>query len=1749
MAHGSLAPGAAHDTGDAETPDLLAEPRYVLPEAYLPLKNDARYPVTLPFDLWLESSRALFRHFEVEFAEVLEAFRRTDELNAPAAQPQRYGHAAVFTESLGLSPAELRILTVADPLAEWFRLYGYDDAPTALAELASARTLANRLGVKYTELDLLVRTCFVNPALRGLAVLDKLDVEVQDVFRFRGHAAWAAEPLSQEDRQEYTDRLQALGVDAQNALEAAWTAGRLDKILILRPPPGGCDFEKTLAKHADGTAAEPYDLLRLHIFVRLWRRLGFRIQELDEALAALVPGFGEQPLPAAGLGAALATALVYVAHLETVRSSLRIRKRAREHLLTLWTDLPTHGRRSLYHDLFLRGAADEVVAIFDDPVGNVPARRGDAIALHLERLQGALGLGARDIERILEAHGTDAATATLTLANISLLHRHALLARGLRLSVEGLVRLIEISGLDPFTPLDGAPLASIADDHPFGQTLRFIALAQQLTGAGFAPAELDYLLRHRFDPVGEQAPDTREELAFVAALAVELRRVQSEYALPADPGSMEDDRLWQRIALALPAETVETFRAMWDGSIEYRAAAAIGAPGDVIDAASFAGEERVRLGVDTVRNEQWLVYRGVLTQAERNRLAGLDPSPLMAPLLDDVRGQAQTFFDTRLRQRPLTATTSAGFLDPPDFEGLLGDGAALDVKRRRLLEAFTPYLLEALSRREVVRALSTRFERDEALVERLVTDAGLLQERGGAGPLLAAFLGLAEPGVTATYLDAASAELARRLVPFVDPTGPPANTETARYAGYLEVPTTGAYRFYVRAAKAGTRVTLSIEGLADPLIEAQAAADGDEVSQFATLEAGVRLRFELTASQLAGGTVGLRVQDQSSGLRELDLLTLYPQAAMDGATRSVSQLGKLFDVSDRLELQGEELVHLLAHPGDFGRVGLERLPTRDGESVPADVPGLLETVEGLAHYVRLREEMAGGTRGLLEVLASARRSRPPAADAAAERASLLSDLYRRIAELTRREPAAVQAVAEHLGFAATTQADAAELRVEALDFARPRSLRRLWQAMHLVSRVGIPAAAVIAAATPEPDAATGGALRDAVRARFDEAMWQRVAPEIFDPLRQKRRDALVAFLLHRMRMERVEQLYEHFLIDPAMEPVVQTSRIQLAIASVQLFIQRCLLNLEDEVDPSAINGGHWAWMKRYRVWEAARKLALFPENWLEPEFRDDKTHLFQQLEGTLLQSDVSEDAAEEAFFAYLRGLEEIAHLEIVSLHAEESLDPASTALHVLGRTARLPHKYFYRKYQHRMWTPWAPVEVEIEGDHVALAIWRKRLQIFWVTFLDKGPEESQPGTSGASTKTATQATLGQIEAGALARAARKDVEVQLNWAEYAEGEWSTRESSGFGKGFTRTVDRDFDPGKVFIRVEKEIVGDRDQAVQIHLGYPISRAFRVVNRNAPPRQRSTWGAVLPPFNRSGLDASKMLGPSSGELEVYFIEKVERSGDDSPDITTANEEILAKTVGDGFSVVPCNNGPGFFDPASGGWGEELAAFFEAVFGQQLPEHFGLIWELLAELSAYFSAVSARPFFYQNDAHVFYVEPTMRSTTVAGWNGWGYDVLEPVFEYEQPAWWEKVPVEPYYPRVDPISPVDPRDPGWVDPIPEEARYRVRPPRDWLASPGAAVRVGSSLLGATGRFEFEPAGAGARVVALDDRTLEIARSGGGRAGGGLLVSPGRGLTSPVVVGNAGLTRTTLSRLTEAGDNLLAGRLSPAGRLTRRRP
>ena len=71
-------------------------------------------------------------------------------------------------------------------------------------------------------------------------------------------------------------------------------------------------------------------------------------------------------------------------------------------------------------------------------------------------------------------------------------------------------------------------------------------------------------------------------------------------------------------------------------------------------------------------------------------------------------------------------------------------------------------------------------------------------------------------------------------------------------------------------------------------------------------------------------------------------------------------------------------------------------------------------------------------------------------------------------------------------------------------------------------------------------------------------------------------------------------------------------------------------------------------MKNYRVWEANRKVLLYPENWIEPELRDDKTPFFDDLVSALQQGDVASDKAQLAVQTFLEKLTDFSRMEIVA---------------------------------------------------------------------------------------------------------------------------------------------------------------------------------------------------------------------------------------------------------------------------------------------------------------------------------------------------------------------------------------------------------------------------------------------------------------------------------------------------------------------
>ena len=198
--------------------------------------------------------------------------------------------------------------------------------------------------------------------------------------------------------------------------------------------------------------------------------------------------------------------------------------------------------------------------------------------------------------------------------------------------------------------------------------------------------------------------------------------------------------------------------------------------------------------------------------------------------------------------------------------------------------------------------------------------------------------------------------------------------------------------------------------------------------------------------------------------------------------------------------------------------------------------------------------------------------------------------------------------------------------------------------------------------------------------------------------------------------------HEYFLFDLQAGSEMDTSRIVQATAALQFYIQRCLMNLEAGVDPATIPSQEWEWVKNYRVWEANRKVFLYPENYIEPELRDTKTPFFKDLEQELMQSDITQDSVESAYVHYLEKFAEVANLKIAGsyLHVDLDDDNRSEVLYLVGKTRTEPATFYLRKFikdlSGERWLAWEKIDLVMNSDFIAPVYAFGKLFLFWMEF-------------------------------------------------------------------------------------------------------------------------------------------------------------------------------------------------------------------------------------------------------------------------------------------------------------------------------------------------------------------------------------------------------------------------------------------------
>jgi hypothetical protein len=1088
---------------------------------------------------------------------------------------------------------------------------------------------------------------------------------------------------------------------------------------------------------------------------------------------------------------------------------------------------------------------------------------------------------------------------------------------------------------------------------------------------------------------------------------------------------------------------------------------------------------------------QTLTCQGVLTDALRAQLAALPGvSATCSWLLQSVRNSMVALFQTLATGLLSVAATDLDNYAAP-FLGLDATKSQQQAKAQLIL-VFQPLLAQKLSLQFIVQTLASNLASDPLLTQSLIIDTALVADPSNPGKsLLGSFLGIGQQGVSAYYYASGGttpqASGTAATTDTADSTNSVPGTASCHFEGYLQVPTDGPYRFYAELGNAGATALFQLDApspsalLANPVIPTTPAPqDNAEISQFVTLQGGVFYHFTLDFALLGSNGASLLIQGENLPKGPLSQVVLCPEAAVDAFIRARTLLAKVLQIPQVTSLDLREISYLVANADEFGKLRLSSLPSQASDDSLANAISLFAQMITLFDYADLRKNPAGASDGLIDVFEGVGTTFSEALGSQASNTNPLTP-WAALATLTRRNVADVRTIGEYFGLIQDLVAGATENVTALGDFGNNKGIRRIWQALQLIQIMGISVTALTActaiaspappASAPRPDQIATN-FKNAVRARFTIDQWLAVAQSVFDPLRQMKCDALVAYLVNTLDLENSNQLFEYFLVDPGMEPVVQTSRLRLAMSSLQTFVQRCLLNLENgntvnpavNVAPAAIDPDWWSWMKRYRIWQANREIFLWPENWMIPELRTDASDLFQTLESDLLQGDVTSDLADDAFLNYLTSLELRARLDVVASYFDQNLtDAGISTLHLLGRTYGHPHSYFYRTYSSETWSGWEPVTAKIEGDHIALAWWKGRLNLFWLSFINQA--QPAPPPAPGSGDQVMSIHFGDLVNDISSFAATNLVGVQLHWCEYYQGKWSKPISSDTKKYPPIPVSGAFNPNQIYIRVAKD--GDEsvgEGAMKFILDFPVGNI-------ADPNYWGTWGAIETEAALLAFFGVAYPGPwpqptysfriTSKNCDLVLSDDFFNAAPPNPYDATAVDATLHR--GSGALTATFQN---TFDATGSG-----STTTEPIL--QTVNSFGLLQCANAVVPAPFLAPSepqyqqagslVSPFFYKDlsdvsttDEMTFYVQPSLTETTVTEWTGWAISIptVSPVLSSGEI--FNTLPVIAQVPTAGP-TPVLVADQT-------HSLYAMQPTTDWLTAPTTTLSYKGTLIGQSG-------------------------------------------------------------------------------------
>ena len=269
-------------------------------------------------------------------------------------------------------------------------------------------------------------------------------------------------------------------------------------------------------------------------------------------------------------------------------------------------------------------------------------------------------------------------------------------------------------------------------------------------------------------------------------------------------------------------------------------------------------------------------------------------------------------------------------------------------------------------------------------------------------------------------------------------------------------------------------------------------------------------------------------------------------------------------------------------------------------------------------------------------------------------------------------------------------------------------------------------------------------LQNAIRSKFDDnESWEIALQDYRNTLNSNLRDALCNFVIFNPDLRATdfgfrdrESLYQYFLLDVNMGDCFTLPRTVAATNSLQVYVHRCIMGLERSADEKTSvlldidEIQEWEWRKNYRVWEANRKIFLFPENYAEPEIRDNKSPEFKELEDELLQQKLNMEVVENAYKKYLEQIMVLAELRMAGAY----FDKAYNRIYLFGKTNKQPVEFYYRYLEFLesggvIWLNWEKMNISIPAEDVSAIRHNGKLHVFWTTYQRKDISSVNSGTT------------------------------------------------------------------------------------------------------------------------------------------------------------------------------------------------------------------------------------------------------------------------------------------------------------------------------------------------------------------------------------------------------------------------------------